>query len=105
MGLLEKIFGNYSDKEIKKIMPIIKKINDLEPSISPLTDEELKAKTPEFKERLANGETLDDLLPEAFAVVREAAKTALHVAARDRRYASFRCSVNRWCCSSSGSYC
>lgn len=45
MGLLEKIFGNYSDKEIKKIMPIIKKINDLEPSISPLTDEELKAKT------------------------------------------------------------
>ena len=48
MGLLEKIFGNYSDKEIKKIMPIIKKINDLEPSISPLTDEELKAKTPEL---------------------------------------------------------
>ena len=77
MGLLEKIFGNYSDKEIKKIMPIIKKINDLEPSISPLTDEELKAKTPEFKERLANGETLDDLLPEAFAVVREAAKRVL----------------------------
>ena len=77
MGLLEKIFGNYSEKEIKKIIPIIKKINDLEPSISPLTDEELKAKTPEFKERLANGETLDDLLPEAFAVVREAAKRVL----------------------------
>ncbi len=77
MGLLEKIFGNYSDKEIKKIMPIIKKINDLEPSISPLTDEELRAKTPEFKERLANGETLDDILPEAFAVVREAAKRVL----------------------------
>lgn len=77
MGLLEKIFGNYSDKEIKKIMPIVKKINDLEPSITALSDEELKAKTPEFKERLANGETLDDILPEAFAVVREAAKRVL----------------------------
>ena len=84
MGLLEKIFGNYSDKEIKKIMPIIKKINDLEPSISPLTDEELKAKTPEFKERLANGETLDDLLPEAFAVVREAAMKVDAIYSRTR---------------------
>lgn len=77
MGLLEKIFGNYSDKEIKKTMPIVKKINDLEPTISALSDDELKAKTPEFKDRLANGETLDDILPEAFAVVREASKRVL----------------------------
>lgn len=77
MGLLQKIFGNYSDKEIKKIMPIVAKINSLEPSVSSLSDEQLRGKTDEFKERLANGETLDDLLPEAFAVVREAAKRVL----------------------------
>lgn len=73
MGLLEKIFGNYSEKEIKKITPIVNKIDSLGPSLEGLSDEELRAKTDEFKERLAKGETLDDLLPEAFAVVREAA--------------------------------
>lgn len=77
MSLLEKIFGNYSDKEIKKIRPIVAKINDLEDSISPLSDEELRGKTDEFKDRLSKGETLDDILPEAFAVVREAAKRVL----------------------------
>lgn len=77
MGLLEKIFGSYSDKEIKKIKPIVAKINSLEPEISALSDDELRAKTDEFKERLSKGETLDDILPEAFAVVREAAKRVL----------------------------
>ncbi len=71
MGLLEAVFGTYSDRELKRLQPIIKKINDLEESIKALSDDELKAKTPEFKERLANGATLDDILPEAFAVVRE----------------------------------
>jgi len=75
--LLEKIFGSYSDRELKRIMPIVDKIESLEPEMQALTDEQLKAKTPEFKERLANGETLDDILPEAFAVVREASRRVL----------------------------
>lgn len=73
MGFLEKIFGSYSDKEIKRIIPIVDKIESLEPEISKLSDGELRQKTTEFKERLSKGETLDDILPEAFAVVREAA--------------------------------
>lgn len=73
MGLLEKIIGNYSDRELKRIYPIVDDIDEFEPKIKKLTDEELTGKTAEFKERLANGETLDDILPEAFAVVREAA--------------------------------
>lgn len=73
MGLLEKIFGNYSEKEIKKITPIVKKIESLAPQYENLSDEELRGKTQEFKDRLAKGETLDDILPEAYAVVREAA--------------------------------
>ena len=77
MSILEKIFGNYSEKEIKKIMPVVSKIESLEPDMVKLTDEELRAKTDEFKGRLANGETLDDILPEAYAVVREAAKRTL----------------------------
>lgn len=77
MGLLEKVFGSYSDKEIKKIMPIVAKINSLEPEIEALNDEQLRAKTDEFKSRLADGATLDDILPEAFAVVREASKRVL----------------------------
>ena len=72
MGFLDKLFGSYSDREIKKVHPIAQKVMDLEDSMSKLSDAELKAKTPEFKERLKNGETLDDLLPEAFAVMREA---------------------------------
>ena len=77
MGLFSKIFGNYSEKEVKRIMPIIEKINGLEPEISKLSDEELTAKTNYFKEELAKGKTLDDILPEAFAVVREASKRVL----------------------------
>lgn len=73
MGFLEKIFGSYSEKEIKRIAPIVKKIEGLAPQYENLTDEELRGKTQEFKDRLAKGETLDDLLPEAYAVVREAA--------------------------------
>ena len=73
MGFLEKIFGNYSEKEIKKIKPIVAKIEALGPQYENLSDEELRGKTQEFKDRLTKGETLDDILPEAYAVVREAA--------------------------------
>ena len=73
MGLLKKLFGTSSAKELKAIKPIVDKIEALEEEYSKLTDEQLKAKTPEFKERLASGETLDDILPEAFAACREAA--------------------------------
>ena len=79
MSLLEKVFGTHSDKELKRIYPIVDKIEALDETMQALSDEELKAKTPEFKERLAKGETLDDLLPEAFAVVREAAVRVLHM--------------------------
>ena len=71
------LFKTYSEKEVKRVMPLVAKINELEGNISKLTDAELKNKTNEFKERLENGETLDDLLPEAFAVVREASKRVL----------------------------
>ena len=77
MGLIEKVFGTHSEKELKKIYPIVDKIEALDESMQALSDEELKAKTTEFKERLANGETLDDILVEAFAVVREAAVRSL----------------------------
>ena len=77
MGLFSKIFGTYSEKEVKRVMPIVDKINGLEPEISKLSDEELTGKTQEFKKRLNEGETLDDILPEAFAVVREASKRVL----------------------------
>ncbi len=79
MGFLEKIFGTYSDKEIKKIKSTVDKIEGLEPEMQALSDEQLKAKTQEFKDRLAKGETLDDILPEAFAVVREASDRVLHM--------------------------
>ncbi len=75
--MLTKIFGTQHEREIKKIMPLVHTINELEPSISSLSDEQLVAKTPEFKERLDKGESLDSLLPEAFAVVREASKRVL----------------------------
>ncbi|MGI5976238.1 MAG: preprotein translocase subunit SecA [Candidatus Limivicinus sp.] len=73
MGLFNKLFGSYSDRELKKIYPIADEIEKLDKEYSALSDEELKAKTPEFKKRLAEGETLDDILPEAFATAREAA--------------------------------
>ena len=77
MGILSKIFKTYSEKEVKRIMPIVNKINSLEDEISKLTDEQLRNKTKEFKEQLQNGKTLDDILPEAFATVREASKRVL----------------------------
>ena len=72
-----KLFKSYSEKEVKRVMPIVKKINDLEEEISKLTDHELKEKTQYFKKELEKGKTLDDILPEALAVVREASKRAL----------------------------
>ena len=77
MGLFESIFGSANKKELKKIEPIIKKIESYDKSMQQLSDDELKHKTVEFKERLKNGETLDDILPEAFAVVREASYRVL----------------------------
>ncbi len=76
-GVIQRIFGSSNDKIIKRLQKKVEKINALEPSISPLTDEQLKGKTQEFRDRLSKGETVDDLLPEAFAVVREAAKRVL----------------------------
>ena len=77
MSLMEKIFGDLNEKALKKIYPIADQVMALEPEMEKLSDQELRNKTPEFKERLAAGETLDDLLPEAFAVCREAAWRAL----------------------------
>lgn len=77
MGLLEKIFGTHSENELKRIYPIVDRIEELEPEMQALSDEELKGKTREFRQRLEDGETLDDILPEAFAVVREAAVRSL----------------------------
>ena len=77
MSIFNKIFKSYSEKEVKRVMPIVEKINSLEPQIKELTDEQLKNKTNEFKEQLKQGKTLDDILPEAFAVVREASRRVL----------------------------
>ena len=77
MGLISKIFGTYSERELKSIYPIVDKIEALEDDYRAMTDAQLQAKTAEFKERLANGETLDDILPEAFATAREAADRVL----------------------------
>lgn len=77
MGLIQKIFGTHSENELKRIYPIVDAIEALEPEMQKLSDNELRDKTREFKERLAGGETLDDILPEAFAVVREAAYRSL----------------------------
>ncbi len=77
MGIFTKIFGTHSEHELKRIMPLVDKVEALRPSMQALSDEELRAKTGEFKQRLAEGETLDDLLVEAYATVREAAKRAI----------------------------
>ena len=77
MGLITKIFGTYSERELKSIWPIVHQIEGMEEEYKALSDAQLQAKTPEFKERLAQGETLDDILPEAFATVREAADRVL----------------------------
>ena len=77
MGIMKKIFKSYSEKEVKRVMPIVEKINGMEEEISKLSDRELRGKTDYFKKQLQTGKTLDDILPEAFAVVREASKRAL----------------------------
>ena len=77
MNLAQKLFGTHSEHELKRIMPIVNKVESYHDAMAQLTDEELKAKTTEFKDRLKKGETLDDLLPEAYAVVREAGKRVL----------------------------
>ena len=77
MGIFDKIFGTHSERELKRIYPIVDKVEALRDSMMSLSDEALKAKTKEFKERLANGETMDDILPEAYATVREAARRVL----------------------------
>ena len=97
MNIIEKMFGTHSQRELKRIMPIVDKIDSLRPSMQALSDEELRGKTREYKKRLEEGETLDDLLPEAFATVREAGKASI-------KYGALPCSVNRWNYSSSGSY-
>ena len=79
MNIIEKVFGTHSDRELKLIYPIVDKIESMRPEMQKLSDEELRDKTRIFKERLAKGETLDDILPEAFAVVREAAKRTLNM--------------------------
>ena len=77
MGLMKKIFGDYSSRELKSIYPIVDKIESMADEYKAMSDEALRAKTTEFKEPLQNGETLDDILPEAFATVREAADRVL----------------------------
>jgi preprotein translocase subunit SecA len=78
-GYFKKIFGSSNDREVKKILPLVQQINDLEPGISALSDEQLQAKTSEFKQRFENTEPIEDLLPEAFAVVREAGNRILNM--------------------------
>ena len=77
LDALQKIFGSKNEREINRLKPLVQAINQLEPEVLKLTDAQLKAKTPEFRERLAKGESLDNLLPEAFAAVREASRRTL----------------------------
>ena len=77
MGLFSKVIGTHSEREVKRVIPIVDKIESLEPEMEKLSDEELRGKTAEFKKRLADKETLDDILPEAYAVVREASKRTI----------------------------
>ena len=77
MGLIEKIFGTHSEREVKRITPLVDQIEAMEAEIEALSDEQLRGKTAEFKGRLEQGETLDDILVEAYAVVREAAQRVL----------------------------
>ena len=77
MKFTEKLFGTHSERELKRIYPIVDKIEALRPTMQALTDEELRAKTKEYKDRYNGGESLDSILPEAFATVREAAKRSL----------------------------
>ena len=79
MKIIDKVFGTHSQRELKRIYPIVDQVEALAPTMAALTDEELRGKTKEYKARLQNGETLDDLLPEAYATVREAAKRVLQM--------------------------
>ena len=79
MNVIQKVFGTHSDRELKRVIPIVDKIESLRPSMMELSDEQLKDKTKEFRKRLSEGETLDDLLPEAYATVREAARRVLNM--------------------------
>ena len=78
MSIIEKVFGTHSDRELKRIEPIVKKIESYRDEMGKLTDEELRGRTAEFKRRVAEGESLDNILPEAYAVVREGAKRVLN---------------------------
>ena len=92
MGIIEKIFGTHSENELKRIYPVVDRIEAMEPEMQALSDEELRGKTREFKDRLAEGETLDDILPEAYAAVREAAYRAIgmkHYRCRSSAASSF----------------
>ena len=77
MGVITKLFGTHSERELKRIYPIVDQVEALRDKMMALSDEQLRAKTKEYKERLAKGETLDDLMVEAYATVREAAKRVL----------------------------
>src|SRR5881296_1500849 len=77
--LLAKVVGTQNERELKRLRPIVAQVNAFESSIQPLSDDQLRGKTIEFRQRLANGETLDELLPEAFAVVREAGRRVLNM--------------------------
>ena len=79
MKVIDKIFGTHSERELKRIEPLVDKIESMRPAMQALSDEELRGRTEEYKKRLTEGETLDDLLPEAFATVREAAKRVLNM--------------------------
>src|SRR5258708_36738732 len=76
---LAKVFGTANERELKRLVPVVAEVNSFEPAIQALSDTQLRDKTAEFRARLANGETLDDLLPEAFAVVREAGRRTLNM--------------------------
>ncbi len=78
-GIIRKVFGSSNDRELKKITPIVAEVNAFEPRVTALSDSDLQSKTAEFRQRIANGQTLDELLPEAFAVVREAGKRILNM--------------------------
>ena len=78
MGVVQKVFGTHSEREIRRIEGLVKKIEDLRPTMMGMSDEQLRDKTKEYKKRREEGETLDDLLPEAYATVREAARRVLN---------------------------
>ena len=93
MGLITKLFGTHSERELKRIYPIVDQVEALRDSMMALSDEELRAKTKEFKERLTKGETLDDLMVEAYATVREAARRVLGM----EHYRLFKCIRRKRC--------